>query len=245
MRFLLYNIRYGTGGGRMWFPWSGYLRRTSHNLHQMADFVASLDPDIVGLLEVDEGSYRTGRKSQAKMLANVLGHYHTYGSKYGEYSLARRIPVLNRQGNAFLTRDTITNDQFHYFDKGVKRLVIELELDRVVIFLVHLALSFRIRHHQLSDLYSLVKNTAKPHIVAGDFNALWGDREIRLFLAATDLRSANDERLPSFPSWAPRRQLDFVLHSAGIESRRLWMPRVTYSDHLPIVYDFGVNGNGC
>ena len=244
MRFLLYNIRYGTGGTPFLFPWSGYLRKTTTNLHEIIGFVGSLEPDIVGLVEVDAGSYRSAKQSQARIIAGALGHYHTYGSKYGTSSMVRRFPLLNKQGNAFLTRDTITNKRFHYFDKGMKRLVIELELENLTIFLVHLAVRFRIRHHQLSDLYSLVKHTTKPHIVAGDFNAFWGDREIRLFLAATGLSNANTDSVPSFPSWKPKRELDFVLHSPEVRTQKLWLPRVTYSDHLPLVYDFTVeNGS--
>lgn len=239
MRFLLYNIRYGTGG-RFTLPWGGYLRNTTTNMRNITEFIQSLDPDIVGLVEVDAGSLRHARRCQAKTVATVLGHYHTYMTKYGQSSLARWIPVLNKQGNAFLTRDSINNEQFHYFDKGVKRLVIELELENLTIFLVHLALSSRIRYHQLAELYALVKDTKKPHIVAGDFNALWGDHEIELFLAATGLTNANQDGLPSFPSSQPRRQLDFVLHSPEIRLTNFEMHKVTFSDHLPLVCDFEV-----
>jgi len=240
MRLLVYNIRYATGGRPLWFPWSGYLRRTGGTLHDITRFIASVDPDIAGLVEVDEGSYRSRKRNQADLIAGELGHYHVYESKYGIASLARRLPVMNKQGNAFLTRDSISNERFHYFTKGVKRLVIELELDDLVIFLVHLAVNFRTRHHQLNDLYSLVKDTPKPHIVAGDFNAMWGDREVELFLAATGLRNANPGGLPSFPSWRPRRQLDFVLYSPGIRMTEFRMPNVTHSDHLPLVFDFEI-----
>jgi len=221
-------------------PWSGYLRRTAGNLGEIAEFVQSLDPDIVGLIEVDLGSYRSGKENQAQVLADKLGHYHAYKSKYGQSSLTARFPIFNMQGNAFLTRDTITNEHFHYFEKGVKRLVIELELENLTIFLVHLALSSGARHDQLGDLYSLVKETRKPHLVAGDFNSRWGEREIRLFLAATGLRSAAPSAVPTFPSWAPRRNLDFILHSRDIEVTGFDAPQVTYSDHLPLVCDFEI-----
>lgn len=237
MRFLLYNIRYGTGGGFR-FPWSGYLRNTSRNLSEIAQYIQTLDPDIAGLVEVDAGSFRSRKCNQAESIAAQLGHYHTYMSKYHADSFAHRIPVMNCQGNAFLTRDTITHEQFHYFEKGVKRLVIELELEDVTVFLVHLALKFRIRQHQLQQLYALVKETKKPHIVAGDFNSLWGDHEIELFQAATGLKNANTANAPSFPSWAPKRQLDFIFYSPGVEVQKFWMPQVTHSDHLPLVCDF-------
>jgi endonuclease/exonuclease/phosphatase family metal-dependent hydrolase len=240
VRFLLYNIRYGTGGKRTRFPWSGYLRRTDDNLNDIVRFICSLDPDIIGLVEVDAGSYRSGKRNQAEAIARAMGHYHTYQSKYSQSGLLRLLPVISKQGNAFVTRDTIRDEQFHYFDKGAKRLVIELDLERLTIFLVHLSLTFRVRHHQLSDLYSLVKGARKPHIVAGDFNSRWGDREIRLFLAATGLANACRSGEPSFPSHAPRRRLDFILHSPEIRVKAHWLPRVTYSDHLPVVCDFDI-----
>lgn len=241
MRLLVYNIRYGTGGRHFMFPWSGYLRRTNGNLRAITDFIRSVDPDVMGLIEVDEGSFRSGRRNQAEHIAHELGHYHAYASKYPETSMARLIPIMSKQGNAFLSRDTITGERFHYFTEGAKRLVIELELEGVTIFLVHLALTFRIRHHQLSELHRLVKAARQPVVVAGDFNALWGDREMGLFLAATGLTSANVGCVPSFPSWTPNRQLDFILHSPGIRSQRFWMPAVTYSDHLPLVWDFALD----
>ena len=241
MRFVLYNIRYGTGGKRD-LPWSGYLRRTGPNLGRITDFLRPLNPDIVGLVEVDAGSYRSGRKNQAELMAADLGHYHTYRSKYSESGFAQSVPILNKQGNAFLTRDEIHNEEFHYFERGMKRLVIELELENLTVFLVHLALRYRIRHGQLDELYTLVKGTAKPHIVAGDFNSHWGDREIRLFLAATGLLNPNEEGLPSFPSRSPRRQLDFILHSPEVRPQRFLVPQVTHSDHLPLLMDFEVAG---
>jgi len=240
MRFLLYNIRYGTGGRPILFPWSGYFRRTANTLDEIIGFLKPLDPDIMGLIEVDAGSYRSSRKNQAQIIADALGHYNIYRSKYDRVSLANLLPVMNKQGNAFLTRSTVTNGQFHYFEKGVKRLVIELELEDVTIFLVHLAVSFRARHHQLSDLYSMVKDTKKPLIVAGDFNTSWGDREIRLFLAATGLAKAGPDDTLTFPSWAPKRQLDVILHSSEIKVTGFTTPRVTFSDHLPLVCDFQI-----
>ncbi len=241
MRFILYNVRYCTGsGGHLHLPWSGYLRRTSNNLKQITAFIQSFHPDIVGLLEVDAGSYRSRKKNQAAVIAKTLGHYHVYESKYAKPSLARSLPVFNKQVNAFLSSDVIHGEKFHYFNQGIKRLVIQLELRHLTVFLVHLSVRFRTRHHQLSDLYSLVKDVSKPCIVAGDFNAFWGNREIKLFLAATGLINACADGKASFPSWAPKRQLDFILHNDGIQIRDFQVPRVLLSDHLPLVCDFDI-----
>lgn len=238
MRFVLYNIRYGTGGGKIRFPLNGYLKRTGENFGQITQFLHDLNPDVAGLVEVDAGSYRSGRTNQAERVAVQMGQYHVYRSKYGENSLTRHFPIINQQGNAFVVRDGQHKEVFHYFDRGVKRLVIELETERVNFFLIHLALSSRLRHRQLGDLYDLLKDVSKPHIVAGDFNALWGEQEIRLFLAATGLKNAHSVNAPTFPSWKPKRHLDFILHSPGIQIERCWTPDVHFSDHLPVVCDF-------
>jgi endonuclease/exonuclease/phosphatase family metal-dependent hydrolase len=235
---MLYNIRYGTGGKPGQGLWQGYLRRTEANLAEIIRFIEPVNPDIIGLVEVDGGSFRSGKQSQSQVIAEAVGHYHSYGCKYNQSFVSEKLPVFRHQGNAFLTKDAISSERFHYFEKGLKRLVIELELDNLVIFLVHLALGFRTRHTQLADLYSLVKKTTKPHIVAGDFNVLSGDQEIRLFCGATGLKSANETGLPTFPSVTPRKQLDFILHSPELKPIGFHMPKVHYSDHLPLVCDF-------
>lgn len=235
MRFVLYNIRYATG-----MKARNFMRPSTKNLQRIGTFLHDLQPDLVGLVEVDHGSYRMRGKDQAKILAESLGHYHSHSIKYGEKSLWRYVPVVKKQGNAFLARDRIRNETFHFFKHGMKRLVIELELDHVVVYLVHLALGGRARHRQLSALYDLVKKTEKPCVVAGDFNALWGEREIDLFLAASGLRSANVESLPTFPSKDPNRHLDFILYSDKITLRDFSIPQVPFSDHLPLVVDFDV-----
>lgn len=241
MRFVLYNIRYGTGTGwqfHMPLPFSGYLRRPKSNVAALCDFLHGLNPDIIGLVEVDNGSMLTERRSQAAAIGDMLGFDHVYESKYAQASFAQRVPVLKQQGNAFLTNQSIHAKGFHYFDRGIKRLVIELELDTCVIFLVHLSIRYRHRQDQLGALYRIFNSVKKPIIVAGDFNAFWGQRELELFQAATGLESANLKRQPTFPCRVPRMELDFILHDKAIKVTHFDIPRVTFSDHLPLVCDF-------
>ncbi|WP_020675383.1 endonuclease/exonuclease/phosphatase family protein [Geopsychrobacter electrodiphilus] len=235
MRFLLYNIRYATGP-RLHKSASS----SKKNLERITVFLRDLEPDLVGLIEVDHGSYRSSGENQAELLAKSLGHYHSHSIKYEEDSLWRHVPVIRNQGNAFLTRYRIRGETFHFFKSGMKRLVIELELQHVVVYLVHLALGARTRHQQLSALYEMIKQTDRPCLVAGDFNMLWGETEIDMFLAATGLQNANVAGLPTYPSKNPHRHLDFVLHSKGIKVRNFQIPQVLFSDHLPVLVDFDV-----
>jgi endonuclease/exonuclease/phosphatase family metal-dependent hydrolase len=245
MRFVLYNIRYATGTGAAFHlpvPGAGYLRSNPRVLDGITQFIKSRDPDIVGLIEVDTGSIRTGLVNQAQVIAKSLGHYSTYQCKYGTSSINTLVPIVRKQANAFLASPRVEGERFHYFDTGIKRLIIELELDELCVFLVHLSVKFRHRHAQLRHLFELIRHSTKPVIVAGDFNTFWGEHEMALFMEATGLRSANRHRLPSYPARRPRIELDFILYSRGIEIDSFEIPDVTYSDHRPLICDFRVAG---
>ncbi|MBW2094126.1 MAG: endonuclease/exonuclease/phosphatase family protein [Deltaproteobacteria bacterium] len=243
MRLLLYNIRYAAGIGRQFHlpvPYSGYFKHTNGNLKKIVEFIQSVDPDIIGLIEVDSGSFRSEKNNQALAIARALQHHHVYQAKYSASSMVRKMPLLNKQGNAILTNREIVAERFHYFRNGVKRLVIELELEDCSIFLVHLSIKFRHRQYQLQDLYGMLKGVKKPVIVAGDFNVLRGTRELELFMAASGLRNANRNGQPSHPSRAPRRQLDYIFHSREITITGFQIPQITLSDHTPLVCDFEI-----
>ena len=168
-------------------------------------------------------------------------HEHVLRNQVRRKSLSIRcLPIIRKQGNAFLAAPRVHGETFHYFDTGIKRLIIELEMDNFAVFLVHLSLKYRHRHLQLRRLHDLIEATEKPVIVAGDFNTFWGENEIYLFKRAAGLKSANTESLPSYPSRSPRKELDFILYQAGIEVSGFDIPQVRLSDHLPLVCDFEV-----
>jgi endonuclease/exonuclease/phosphatase family metal-dependent hydrolase len=245
LRLLLYNIRYATGTGpgfHLPLPGAGYLRNTSKHLEKITDFIRVQEPDIVGLVEVDMGSPRSSSVNQAEAIAKAIGHSPHFQNKYGLKSINRRLPIVNKQGNAFLTRYPEAIQRAHYFELGIKRLIMELELEEVCLFLVHLSLKRSHRHQQMHHLASLVKNAVKPVILAGDFNTLWGDHEIAMLIRHSGFINANTANLPSWPSNRPFRQLDFVLHSPEIEVTHFGIPRTSLSDHLPLICDFRVRG---
>ncbi|MFO7751797.1 MAG: endonuclease/exonuclease/phosphatase family protein [Desulfobacteraceae bacterium] len=242
-RFLLYNIRYGTGSGWKFHtpvPFSGYMRKSADVFLEIADFVKSFSPDIVGLVEVDGGSVRSDRVNQAEKLASDLGHYFVFETKYSKPLLTRFAPIVRRQGNALLVKNTILSQKYHYFEWGIKRLIIEIELENVVLFLVHLSIHFRKRQKQLVQLSRLINSIQKPVVVSGDFNIFLGQRELARFLAATKLKSANTFNMLTYPSGNPRWELDFIFHSDNISIDRVHVPSIRLSDHLPLVCDFSI-----
>jgi len=219
-------------------PGAGYVLGNQAVLPEITRFIKSVDPDVVGLIEVDTGSIRSRNVNQAEKIAADLNMNTSYETKYGEKSFNQMLPIVRKQGNAFMAAPRVHGERFHYFDTGIKRLIIELEMDDFAIFLVHLSLKYRHRHLQLRRLYDLIQNTSKPVVVAGDFNTFWGENEIYLFMKAAGLKSANAAGIPTYPSRAPRKELDFVLYQDGINVTNFEVPNVRHSDHLPLVCDF-------
>jgi endonuclease/exonuclease/phosphatase family metal-dependent hydrolase len=244
LRLVVYNIRYATGTGPAFHlpvPGAGYLRSNRRVLTGLTDFLRQQDADVIGLIEVDTGSVRSGMVNQAEFIANNLGHFSTYQCKYGTGSVNNFLPIVRKQANAFLAAPRVHGERFHYFDSGIKRLIIELELDEVCVFLVHLSLKYRHRQYQLRYLHELVQRSSKPVIVAGDFNTFWGTHELYLFMHAAGLKSANAANLATYPASAPRAELDFVLVSRSIEVTDFRVPDIRLSDHRPLICDFHIN----
>lgn len=241
MRFLIYNIAYGTGApsgmGENILTVHRYLRTNRQHLECVIDYIASCNADVVGLVEVDTGSFRTNFVNQAQQIASAVRQYQHCAVKYAPDSLTRKIPILRRQSNAFLTKRKSTPCAFHYFPTGMKRLVLEMEIDGVHLFLLHLALGPRSRRRQLDYLGEVIPKNA-PVVIGGDFNLFGGTHEMERFMENFSLRSANVRNLPTYPSWEPEKQLDFILYSDHIRPLRFEVGCARCSDHLPLLFDF-------
>lgn len=245
MRLLIYNIAYGTGNPGAFHKqiWTihRYLRTSKGHLDRIIDFIDESDADVVGLVEVDTGSYRTDFVNQVEAIANHLKHYHQSSVKYGKRSLGRAIPILNKQANAILTKKKVPKWYFHYFPHGFKKLIIEVHLDGIRFFLVHLSIQKKTRDVQIKYLTKLAKGSS-PLIIAGDFNTFSGEDELRDFKKELKLINPNTEGMPTYPSSKPKHQLDFILCSKTLKVKDFQIPEVKYSDHLPLILDFSKQG---
>ncbi|MBO4647040.1 MAG: endonuclease/exonuclease/phosphatase family protein [Lentisphaeria bacterium] len=242
MKFLVYNIAYGTGAPRsrldQVISLPRYLHTGRSHLEDVITGIARRAPDVTGLLEVDNGSFRTGYHSQGEQIARAL-HQHVYSAvKYEPGSLSRKIPILRRQTNVFLSPEKQLPCAFHYLSAGMKRLAMEIQVNGVRFFLLHLSLRRPVRERQLRDLRELIEPVRTPFLIGGDFNVFAGRGELESFMAELGLNSANERDLPTFPSWCPKKQLDYILYSKGIDPVRFEVGNECASDHLPVLFEF-------
>jgi len=243
LRLVLYNTRYCTGNGwgyHLPFPFAATLRTTSGCAEAVNEYISSLSPDLVGLVESDGGSWRCGGISQPEDLAGRLGCQCIFSRKYRHSRLTERIPVLRHQGNAVVTGLPLSGTCVHRLRRGIKNLVIEATFDDFVFLLVHLSVGPGARRRQILELADIAGGRSKPVLLAGDFNTFGGDRELEPLLRA-GFEKAGPARCPTFPSSRPRLGLDMVLRSTGVSVTSFSVPEVIYSDHLPVICDFRID----
>jgi endonuclease/exonuclease/phosphatase family metal-dependent hydrolase len=223
----------------------GSKRAEENAISQLVEVITEEQPDVVGLVEVDQGSLRTRTDGQVADIARRVGQqgleYRPYAAtKYGDGGVIPSLPMLQHLANGVLANqkyDTAT----HYLETGPKRLVIEVSTPDVDIFNTHLAMSGRARRSQLQELADLVTQRENP-VVAGDFNTYNGLDEVREAFDGTGLTVYNPgETVP------PRlldsvvtdtRTLDFFIAPSDMAVSRCDVLDVQVSDHRPIIMEF-------
>lgn len=240
MRLLIYNIAYGTGSPgaelRRAFTTHRYLAAPERPFRKIVNFIVGRQPDVVGLIEADSGSRRTHGVNQIEHLAKELGHHSFYNSKYAPGSTLGKLPYMRHQANALMTNCPDCSNKFSFLPRGSKRLVIACRAGGINFILVHLALTRQIRRLQLDYLSRFIM-PGEPTVLAGDFNTFGGEQELSPFLAATGLRNADTISRATYPAWKPGKQLDYILLSPEVELLDFHIPRVRFSDHLPLIAD--------
>ncbi len=237
---MVYNIAYGTGNpgaefGRV-FTSHRYLRSGRKQIDRIADFAQEHAVDLLGLVEADLGSFRTGGRSQVQYLAKKLGMEAASAVKYSVNSLANRVPIIRHQANALLSAES-GEVRTHYLTAGFKRMALEVEFPEFNVVLVHLALSRQVRLLQLDYLVKLLQDR-KRLIIGGDFNTFAGEKEIARFKRRLKLYNPNHKKACTYPAWNPLKQLDYLLFSESIKVTDFQVGKLLASDHLPVLADF-------
>ena len=201
LRILSYNIHHGEGT-------DGQL-----DLERIAKVIASVDPDLVALQEVDRNVQRTGQVDQPAALArltkmNVIfgDNISLQGGQYGNAILSR-FPILDHQNHALPN-----------FDDGEQRGFLEAEVQLPG---SHPPLLFIATHldHRRDDKERVASARAINEriegrlgtvaLLAGDLNDVPGSRTLVEF--GKHWSRANKVISPTTPVDEPTRQIDYIL----------------------------------
>ncbi len=252
VRVICYNIEYCEGIEGIWYQYLEFWRILfpPKNLDKkIISAIKKTKPDVLALIEVDIGSFRSRGKDEVKFICRKLKiNNFVEKIKYpfnGWLKLFHYVPILNKQANAVASRYKLFDVKYHIFNEGTKRLVIEASIKcpkKVTFLITHLALGKKTRKMQIEELIKIVNNIKNPVILMGDFNTFNGEEEIQNILKNAHLKDKikiDKEDIPlTSPVWHPLRRLDYILVSKDIKVKNYKILNFPFSDHLPLLIDF-------
>lgn len=215
----------------------------------IAEIIASNEPDILSLQELDVGLSRSGFTDQANIIARQLGmHCHFSAAlalEQGEYGNAvfSRYPLLLKKAENLPTLESM---------KGIERrgaiwAEVTLRKQNIQVFNTHLGLKKKERMLQINSLtgpeWLNHPDCRPPVIFCGDLNALPGSSVVKRVSGILNdvqvLRNDGGQPQKTYPSTFPLFRIDYVFVSRDIKVINTEVPDSRFirrtSDHLPLV----------
>ena len=252
VKLIVYNIEYCEGMIGRWYGYLKFWRMLSAPPDvekRLLNWLKKKKPDILALIEVDRGSFRSRFQDVPQFIEHKLGFTSLVDFvKYPFTSFLRLfhfVPVLRGQSNAILSKYPLYDVKHHLLHEGTKRVVIEASVNcpkKVTLFVVHLALGAKTRKKQLDELANIIKKKKNPVMLMGDFNLFHGEHELDHLISKTHLTDTfkMDYSRIKFtePAFHPCRRLDYILVSKEIKVKDYEILQAKFSDHLPVMLEF-------
>ena len=236
LRIATYNIRAGLS--------DGYFRKKDY--HKAAEAVAAINADIITLNEVGK-KLPKDISDHAGFIADKCGYkyYHfAVAHLFGEYPY----------GNAILSKFPI--EQYAEIPVRILRSPVPGIYEPRCILSTHIAAETPVRvicthlglfpdeqRRGLRLISSLIESEEKlPTIVTGDMN-ISGHRPVITEKYGLKLRDACvllNSPVNTYPSSRPRKRLDYIFVSEGIEVKRVYTIDTKASDHLPLAAEISI-----
>ena len=245
---------------------TGRLRVATYNVHgcvgmdglrseaRIAEVIASMPADIVGLQELDLGRARSAHADQAALIAERLGwkyHFHPAmrrgDEQYGN-AIVSRFPIsLKRAVELPGAPPWYCREQ-----RSAIWIQAETDLGPVHIINSHFGLGYSERTLQAKLLIGPTWLGSippdEPAILLGDFNSVRTSRAYRII--ESHLRAVRTLVRPSrafrtFPTRLPSLAVDHIFVNAALSPAQLSVHRNTLarlaSDHFPLVCELTLN----
>jgi endonuclease/exonuclease/phosphatase family metal-dependent hydrolase len=240
MRLLSYNIHKGIGG-----------RDRRYRMERILQVIEEANPDLICLQEVDHNTRRSRFDDQPKMVAR---YFHLQDALF-QMNCRRK---EGGYGNLILSRWPL--ERHHHVSlrlnrrkpRGAQLAVINTPEGMLHLVHWHLGLAEKERRWQVAHLlnHALFRESAHlPTLICGDFND-WRNKLTSKVFSDHLFRQATSppSHFRSFPAFLAVAALDKAFYRGDLAIRHARIIRTPLtkraSDHLPLVVDFHLTGNG-
>lgn len=211
-------------------------------LSNVAAVIREVDPDVVGLQEVDRFTSRLGKKGgdQLAELSAATGlPYSAYfkASDFygGEYGLA----ILSRYPISEAAQLGLPTEGFERRTAG--RAVVRAPGGEVMIYVTHLTnlpIRSKLRVQQVRHILAWMERDDRPRMLMGDFNDAVDSAPLRTAKTRLTEVFGRVGRGPAhtYPfTVLPNIRLDYILASADLNPVDAYVVHAAASDHYPVV----------
>jgi endonuclease/exonuclease/phosphatase family metal-dependent hydrolase len=240
MRLLSYNIHKGIGG-----------RDRRYRMERILQVIEEENPDLICLQEVDHNTRRSRYDDQPKMLAR----YFHFEEALFQMNCPRK---RGGYGNLILSRWPL--QRHHHVSlrlkkrkpRGAQLVVVATPEGPLQVVNWHLGLAEKERRWQVDHLLNHVlfrESAHLPTLICGDFND-WRNKLSGAAFSRHRFRQATSppSHYRSFPAFLAVTALDKAFYRGDLAVRHARIIRTPLakraSDHLPLVVDFHLTGNG-
>jgi endonuclease/exonuclease/phosphatase family metal-dependent hydrolase len=238
LKLLTWNVFWGLGlpnSRKHNLQLAALIYKGSHRerkfIPEIAAAIKRINPDIVTLHEIDDGTVGKSKYNHIKEIALIANFPYVASA-----TERRKPPNSYGDGNALLARTPlkhVSRNALPY--KTVKRNYVVARHEGITIVTTHLAgYSYNApeRLLQIKALCKYLKRIKGPIILMGDFNAKSTSEEFLYLVKHSALRPIFTA--PTFPIYAPEKDIDNMLVSKHFKVLKKQRLSVKLSDHYPL-----------
>ncbi len=220
-RIMSYNIHHGRGMDSI------------VDIERIGKLIVDVQPEVVGLQEVDSMVNRSGNIDIMQQLSAQTGMYATFG-----YSI---LHDGGKYGNGMLTREKpLSVNKIVLPGVREDRTALIVELKDYVVINTHLSLNEAERIESVKIITKWTKKYDKPVFLIGDLNATPDSTPLEILKKKWQILS--NPKQPTSPSVNPVRTIDYVLGYVGngqtyIKHNAQVIDEQVASDHRPLFVD--------
>lgn len=217
------------------------IRVLSYNVRGLRDDFGALtrvvrgaEPDVV---VVQEAPIYLRWRSRCAKLARECGLVYLAGGRSAGGNLIMVAPRVQAKGSGEHRIRQPLRDPI----RGVVAAEVEVAGTRLGVVGCHLGLKPDGRRDQVRTVIEVANTFAVPTLVAGDFNEPPSGDCWRTFAEAGYQDHGRETGENTFPAKAPRKRIDGILTTSGIEVKEYGVPQhdaqdlQTATDHLPVI----------
>jgi len=216
------------------FFWKYLTPHKINAIYEIIDIIEE-DVDITLITEMEGVSRRTHHRDYIKMIAESTALTNSVF-----YPVNRWWLDLGNRGNAIATRYEIVESKNIKLKTTIENRYVSLaklkvENNIINILTTQLSLGRKNRDSEFRQIVEIINSISGPIIFAGDLNTQ-DDRELEIL---KNTRLKRIETTNTFPSWKPKRRIDYIYHSPEFEVVESYvLDSLKVSDHLPVVAEF-------